>query len=563
MDALNRDTKNVYADDIHGKSIFIMDAPSGRKGYFCQGCKKQLEAVRSKIPRRMHFFRHVPVDIKKGERQCTYSDETYRHKLAKRLLLELKQIQLPAVYKYPPKGVDGMAMLLKETHLFEAHSVKMEQVFYETESGEIKAGDPSTDIEERYLVVRPDVTFFNEQGKPILFVEVVATHKVSHEKKAKLRRLAIDTVEVRIPQDSPDAIKNTLLNADKIKWIYNQDEAKTEYISISTGNSKPILPIDDEQRKLLDETFECRQAQVRNLIRTIDRILESQQYLSIAGAIGKEIDRVERNTEEHRSKLDELRERHRAAVVERLRERRDAIEREGIRIDGEETKLEEENLDLEGRYLKKKRELDNASARVRWEIQDVDGQLTGDTSKAGGIESSIGRRGDEIRRAQEQFSDLIAEETRKIAEIERAERELTEEFKRQDEIEVRAIETVTREEEQEIKRIEKEIEEGGGRLRVRIGALPGIFGEKEKDLAREFGSQEERIRTEFEDTRRRTMEAVMSRTGGGGTNFSFRIRKLLEARKLFNDLEQVQSDNKRNRKAWDCFREGAYESWIK
>lgn len=226
-------------------------------------------------------------------------------------------------------------------------------------------------------------------------------------------------------------------------------------------------------------------------------------------------------------------------------------------------KFEEENLDLEERYFKKKRELDNATARVRQEIEDVDGQLSGDTSQAGGIESSIRRRSDEVRRAQEQFSDLIAEERRKIAEIERAETELTEEFRRQDTIEVGAIEALTGEEKKEIERIDQAIKTATETPRSRIDALPEIFRGKEESLTREFESEEERIRSEFEELRKRTMETLLPGASAGGSDLAFRVRKLREARRLLDDYEAVQWNYKRNRKAWDCFREGTYESWTK
>ncbi len=168
--------QNFYALDVHSKEIYILDAVSGRKGYFCLGCSKEMQAVRSVIQGRKSYFRH-DVEANKSKGKCTYSDETYRHKIAKEALQISKRIKLPAILKHNP-GNQKDALLIKPPDYIEAHSVSIELSFYETDDGEVRWGK---DIGQN-LLIRPNVTFFDNNGKPILLIEIVATHKLTEDK---------------------------------------------------------------------------------------------------------------------------------------------------------------------------------------------------------------------------------------------------------------------------------------------------------------------------------------------------------------------------------------------
>ena len=61
---------------------------------------------------------------------------------------------------------------------------------------------------EKFLLIQPDVAFFDKDETPILLIEIVATHKVDPEKIVKIKRLGIDTVQVKVPKDSPQEIEN-------------------------------------------------------------------------------------------------------------------------------------------------------------------------------------------------------------------------------------------------------------------------------------------------------------------------------------------------------------------
>ncbi len=190
--------QNVYALNVKGEDIHISDAHSGRQGYFCRGCLREMQAVKPAKINYVHYFRHDAKAVA-GQPKCTNSDETYRHKIGKEILQRIKRLKVPDVYKYPPRGHAGLPNLLVKSQFIEAHYVQNELTFYENEFSEICFGnDKNVSIDERYLTVRPDLTFFNHKDEPILFIEIIATHGIKPDKLAKLKRLGIDTVQVII-----------------------------------------------------------------------------------------------------------------------------------------------------------------------------------------------------------------------------------------------------------------------------------------------------------------------------------------------------------------------------
>ncbi len=84
-----KDEGNVYASNVEDKIIHISEARSGKKGYFCLGCSREMQAVKSKIENYRSYFRHDPKGVEPN-RKCTYSDETHRHKLAKDILQQIE-----------------------------------------------------------------------------------------------------------------------------------------------------------------------------------------------------------------------------------------------------------------------------------------------------------------------------------------------------------------------------------------------------------------------------------------------------------------------------------------
>lgn len=270
--------ENDWAKNVKGAHVFIDGAESGRKGYYCIGCSKEMEAViQKKNPARKSFFRHVPIDIKKGEKACTFSNREYRELLATDVLQRLKRIKVPAVYKFSRNSNTDSPNLLQPSKFITAHKVRSQVWFYEDADGTIKHGK-NPDIDKRYLLLRPDVVFFDSKGKAILFIELVVTHKINDEKRIKLSRLGIDTVSVIVPRSSEQDIEDNFKTTQRTKWEYNGIEADTEYLPVSTGTSAGILEIDQEQRRIFEEGYTCRKSRLGNTIRTIKRCLGAKSY---------------------------------------------------------------------------------------------------------------------------------------------------------------------------------------------------------------------------------------------------------------------------------------------
>lgn len=536
------DDNNVYALNVKYEVVHISEVESGQKGYFCLGCGKDLQAVKSKLENRIHYFRHAPTDVR-IERKCTYSDETHRHKLAKEILARLKHIKVPAVYKYPPKDYDGLATLLKESVLIEAHSVEMERTFYEDSSGEIKWGG-NHDVDEKHLLVKPDITFFDINKKPILFIELVVTHGVNAAKKAKLKRLGINTIQVKIPKDSPESIEKNFYSTERIKWIYNYDEECAKYIPIPNKDTTGIPSIDEEQRRLFAESFQCRQAQINNLIRTIKRILESKQYGVVEKGLRSELSRVEANTREHQSRLESIREEHRNRVIKQLEPRYENFKRETKQLEKEEREFEKHYNDLERRYFAKRKELER-------EEKKVDRELSGDFEDERGNGSSIEARRASIRvKSAEVKLAIDREET----EIRRIEKELAghAEYVRTEESSLTSrFERLTKETLRNIDSSLREMEE-----------LPARFDSNKGRITNEFRTAEEEARKGDEDLRRRINEDVMSRNSKGDSRVSRRIRDIFSSREPLKNIGEIRRLLGRIRKAHDACKNRDFLSWV-
>lgn len=546
---------NVYALNREGREIHVSEAESGANGYLCLGCTKELVAVKSILPNRIDYFRHKALEVE-IERRCTYSDETHRHKLAKIILLQNKFIKVPPVYKFPPKGSIGLAVnILQESKIIDAYTVKSETTFYEDINGEIKWGS-NTEIDERFLFVKPDITFFDESGSPILFIELVATHKVNFEKQVKLKRLGINTIELRLPKESPEAIENSFKTIERTKWIYNHVEESTKYVPISIGNSEGISTLDEEQRGFFEESFKCRTAQINNLIRTATRCLESKQYRNTLQEIGEELSRVKGNTEEHQSRLDSIRTECKNRVFKGFEPQINDLNEELERFEIEERNFNEYYKDLERRYKSKKSELEGEERKINAEIY-------GTVENDGGIGNSLEKRRRDVEKLTNEIRELIEQEEREISIIEQNEIEQPNIFKEQENAITKEFNSLTEHELDKSKRIDKEKADLPEQFESIEEEFKRTIESEQANLPREFGTKDERIEKEFEGLREQTDEIINKRIINGNSELHRRVRGLLEARKLFNDFREAQILFRRYKKAYESFKNGAYENWEK
>lgn len=481
--------ENIYANNVEGREVFINDCESGRKGYFCIGCGEEMQAVRFKIALYKSYFRH-DYEVSPHERKCVYSSETYRHKLAKEELFITKQLKVPQLLKYHPSDALALAIKLKDEQIISAHSVHIEMPFYENEDGEIMWGRESGYREEQ-LLIQPDVAFFDSNGKPLLLVEIVATHKISDEKKAKIRRLGINTVQITIPKDSPEAIALSLKSSQRVKWIFNNEEAQSDYLQLSESNPATISFIDAEQRKLLGETLLCREAEIRRLIFSVNNCLRTEQYQRTREHVNSENAKIERFTEQQERELEENADEYRKICEAEYSGEEAEISKSITAQEQEVSLIEEDYRGLEKRYTKKKGELELAKSEMEQQIRSF---TAGGGDGTGTIE---GRRRSIRHLIREEELDIRGLES----DIERI-RELIEyiptKFEREDKRTIENLERVIRGRRTNIQSITD-----------RRTALKGIYSGEEKEMATRFEREQERITIEeatYEDELRNDLE---------------------------------------------------------
>lgn len=531
------DIDNVYALNTQDEYVYIDDAESGRKGYFCPGCKKEMQAVKHKKANIRSYFRHDVKALKDGKK-CTYSDETYRHKLAKEILQINKSIKVPAVYKFPPKGIEGWPNLISESKIIEASSVGIERYFYEDENGKISYGKNDESI-SKFLLLKPDVTFFDKNQKPILFIEFVATHKVSEEKKVKLSRLGIDTIQIIIPKDSPESIGKALNSTNHTKWIYNYEQENTQYVPIPQSNSEGIQPIDEVQRKLFEESYKCRAAQIGNLISTIRKCLGSEYYAQIAEDFRSEISRIEENTEKHRDKWDRICEDRRTEISEKYAGETAKFESTRVRIEQEELKFQGYSKNLEERYNTKRKEIECDTESCR------DSELL-----LNGKEEYLDRATDNAETAIRAINEEQGELEQKERNFESTREQIERRFENRERELFKNIERDTIREEEALARIEENIRNTPEKFRLDELKLTERIDDDRRTRRLEFDARNKGIIREIEE----------GKIGQHG-EFSREVEKFHNAMALLVDLPAKYLHRERIRKALEAIRTGAYKNW--
>lgn len=526
-----KDKGNVYAYNVEDKIIHISEANSGKKGYFCLGCRKEMQAVKFTIANYQSYFRHDPKGVD-PTKKCTYSDETHRHKLAKDILQQIMKIKVPPVYKYPPKGQPGLANLLTLDRFINAHTVENETYFFEDANGEIRWGKQK-DVGDRFLLIKPDVTFFDKDYQPILFIELVATHKVSQEKLIKMKHLGIDTIQVNIPKGSPKEIEEALFKSEKIKWVYNNEQERTEYLPVSESDAVGVPPADELQRKFFEESYECRAAQIRSFIRGLNKCLAAEPYREIESRIRLEISRVERNTDDHRERLHRLQENHRTAIESTFAEEKAEIATEKAQLSQEKTALRARISEAGADFSRKEEDHNREEASVDRETELLEARI-------GEEIANLGRnRGDsEIEAAAIDWD--IAAADRRIKQIRKDTAGLPAQFA---ELEKSANLRFADDSERERAAIRR-IQEAGKQLPSRL----------EQDRAG--------LEARFIGLREQAHTTVTGRNSSGNTELSRRIKGIVFAGGTLENFHEEVRAFKGIKRALECFNSRAYKKWL-
>lgn len=535
----NNHENNVYAHDIKNQIKHISEVESGRKGYYCMGCKREMQAKKGSV--NIHHFAHDPTDIiRKGK--CTFSDETHRHRLAKDILQRIRQIKVPSLFKLPPHGIDGKPNLIRSSWMINAHHVEIELQFYEDENGLVKhRRGINFEMNENniQLLIQPDVTFFDESNKPILLIEIVATHKINNEKTLKIRRLGIDTVEITIPKNSPNEIEESFSKTDRTQWIYNYEQQQTNYVRIPEGDNEGVSPIDEFQRKLLEsiESYSCRASEINNLVRAIGKCVDSEQYRGVKQSVTGEIQRVENNTATSTGQLLRLQ-----SKIENELRNEFGLETERVRytfksnadrIDEGQERFEEEKEEFERNYTNLEERYRRKDDEIRDSQRNYESEFQGEIER---IENYLGELGTSGTTLEERIRRIESEEN---------------DFKRD-------IETLSRQFEYNTEFAEGEIRA----IEIRRSAISTKYFNIEKEIISEFESNESTVRKRFENLREESIKAISNRDSKSVSRIRREIEELLDEEGPLFAIASEISNLRRYRRAKEFLNSRAWKNWV-
>lgn len=533
------DIYNDIANDVNGNPVYIKDVDRGRKGYFCPTCQNQMVAVRSdKI--RSHF-RHDPNYVKNISGTCTYSSESYRHKLAKEFIQIHKKIKLPALYKHPPEELLGKpSTLLKSSEWIYADKVHIEMPIYEDTNNSICYGH-----NRENSPLRPDALFLDANGDIILLIEFIVSNDISEEKYALIRYYGINTIKLYIPKTSPADIEKAILTSSNTQWVYNYEQENTKYKEPHPGESTERISFTAPGREK-DSNWKwesCFKFRIRNVVRGIERVMETSEFKQRKGEIDSSIFRIEKSTKELENKLSD----HTDTVRNRLQDEF------GVLAIQEEKKYR----DLEARYLQVAEEHREKESGIEEAIRE---SKYSSEERARAIESEKRSIKEGANRAAIE-RDRIARRRLEIGyklvstkdHVDQRTREIRKEF-----------EELCSRELNKIREEEREIEESIFRITEIIRGLPGDFATRTEEFRQRFRERGRESARKFDDLRGKLDRFIETRDHEGVQfNNKKRFNDLFEARELFNDLQNEESDKYRIRKAFELFKSGAYKNWIK
>lgn len=510
-----------WAVKLDGTPIHISEADSGSNNYFCGGCKSRKIAHPNNV-KQEPFFRHHPQDFHLHHKKCPFGDESMRHKAAKDIIQILRRIKVPSIKIPVPEQFGGGDYMLEPAKFVEAEGrVFIEHYLSFNRNGTVEI---THNIPDSDFYIKPDVIFTDFQDRPILIIEIRATHKVDSEKRAKIIFFGIDCVEVKVPENyNKEDIQNYCLESVKnTVWLYNEKQLTTSYDPnthpIGTGRFDDPLK---EGEPDFEETFECAKFGIKEALRAIGRVMESAQYRKAANLLEEEESRIKREERELEAeeRAIEIEEREFSVSTESVGEEERALEEEVRREVSR--RIAERHRQLEGRYQREKERLRSIQLEQGREREDFE---------------STRRR---IEVFRESYRDDLNNLKRRIEENKRRREELPGQFEQDKDSTSRRSEVDKARERAEIKRIASE----------------------ERALPEEFRRKEEQVDQDFEGLRGRADEIINSKDTSGDSELSKRIKRLLDARELYNVIQEEEKSFIRYRTAYKSFTEGTFKNW--
>lgn len=169
----------------------------------CPSCKQALQANKGKI--RTHYFSHNP---NSDQPECESAFETAIHQMAKQILAEEGCISLPSLKV--SRSLDD-----KEGT---SHS---QELLVTEEKNEIFC---KVVLEQRVSDIRPDIIGYIN-NTPFL-VEIAVTHFADRDKKTKIRRLGLASIEIDLSgityEITESELKELVVSKrDNKKWLSN------------------------------------------------------------------------------------------------------------------------------------------------------------------------------------------------------------------------------------------------------------------------------------------------------------------------------------------------------
>lgn len=465
-----------WAKIIDGSTLHISNAKSGANGYFCPGCNSVM--IANKCRKRSSFYRHHPKDVEK-HKKCTFSNEEYRRKLAKEILQIIKQIKVRPVYIPIPEEHGGGYAKIRKSQIISADSVLIGRFLYENENGEIDIDhtfDPA-----KTLLLRTDAILLDHFDNPILFVIFKSKEKITESIKSNIISLAINTVEVTIPENfNAEQIEKIFYDSKYTKWIYNDEQRTTKYnpnserSGASNGDDVDVEGAIPE----FEETYNCTAVAIKNVIRRIRKFMGSAEFQEGERTVGNEIARIGEDTErleaEYQRRIDDARssiDDIKGGIGDALRGEAEALGVESARARGE---AEERN----GGYLKS-------------EIDQEDAAITDLESKLTSLVEEEASWGEWFQSKEKQIERIITRIQERKKRLRTASNESTPE-----------VEQEINDTEREIKRIEK--------FRDWLSGEEYEFEKEERKVKATFGDSKSKLdksQQDFENLQRRTKEA--------------------------------------------------------
>ena len=523
----NTEEQNEFAENVKGEIIYILDAESGRKGYFCIGCKTQMQAVRTKIKDRKSYFRHDATDVQKNQRQCTFSNENYRHSQAISILNRIRRIKVPTLYKYAPKNSNGKTIKIRDSEFIEAKYTKSELTFYENDYGEVKYGR-NPEIDNRNLLIRPDVTFFNLQNEPILLIEIVVTHKIDSEKLAKIKRLGIDTVQVTIPKDSLENIEN----------ISPLDKKLNGFITMSKNALTIYTPPITTQREL---------HKLMNSKESFSKNLSSAENLKLK-ILYEQLQKVWNlnNTKELKENLDKN--------YNELRLIQNELKKNSKNIEMEFEDELKENLNQEEREIKlREKILTEKKKNLTYSLETMKEQSKSEVLL---WKNDILNEEQKLKKGKENLVNQSAKLNSLNLQKKNIEKKEKEFQKQLQELE-REKKITSKLENNYLKNIKDYKTSNTSGINNRLLK----FNQKKEDFQHYLNKKKENLNLNLKEFEKAEFAEIKKSDNKGESEFSQRLKRILIARSVFNDWNERENTLKRNRTALECFRKGTYKNW--